>query len=73
LKCNHLVAKRWVGVLAALAVVRLLTASLYGISATDPLSYVMAATVLLIVALVASYLPAKRATAVDPLVALRAD
>ncbi|HEX7796142.1 MAG TPA: ABC transporter permease [Vicinamibacterales bacterium] len=62
-----------IGVLAALAVVRLLTASLYGISSTDPLSYVMAAAVLLIVALVASYLPAKRATAVDPLVALRAD
>ena len=62
-----------IGVLAALAVVRLLAASLYGISSTDPLSYVLAATVLLIVALVASYLPARRATAVDPLVTLRAD
>ena len=62
-----------IGVLSALAVVRLLAASLYGIRSTDPFSYVLAATVLLIVALVASCLPAKRATAVDPLVALRSD
>jgi putative ABC transport system permease protein len=62
-----------IGIGAALAVVRLLRASLYGISSTDPLSYLMAATVLLIVALLASYLPARRATTVDPLVALRSD
>jgi len=62
-----------IGVGAALAAVRLLRASLYGISSTDPLSFVVAAGVLLIVALVASYLPARRATAVDPLMALRSD
>ena len=61
------------GVGAALAGVRLLRASLYGISSTDPLSFMVAAAVLLVVVLVASYLPARRATAVDPLVALRAE
>jgi putative ABC transport system permease protein len=62
-----------IGIGSALAVVRLLGASLYGISSTDPLSFITAAAVLLIVALVASYLPARRATAVDPLVALRSE
>jgi ABC-type antimicrobial peptide transport system permease subunit len=62
-----------IGVLAALAVVRLLATSLYGISSSDPLSFAVAGTVLLMVALVASYLPSRRAATVDPLVALRAD
>lgn len=62
-----------VGVAAALAVVRVLRASLYGVSPTDPLAFVAAAAVLLAVALVASYIPAIRATGVDPLVALRYD
>ena len=62
-----------VGIGIALAVVRLLQASLYGISATDPLSFVAAAVVLIAVALVASYVPATRANDVDPLIALRYD
>jgi predicted permease len=62
-----------IGVGAALGVVRLLSASLYGISSTDPFSFVTAAAVLIAVAMVASYLPARHATDVDPLIALRSD
>jgi ABC-type antimicrobial peptide transport system permease subunit len=62
-----------IGIAAALAVVRLLRSSLYGISPADPVSFVAAAALLFAVAMVASYLPARRATDVDPLTALRSD
>jgi predicted permease len=59
------------GFLAALIVARLLGRMLYGVTATDPASIAIAAGILLVVALIACYLPARWASRVDPLTALR--
>jgi predicted permease len=59
------------GIPAAFAAARLVSSQLFGISATDPLTICLATLSLLAVALTAAYLPARRATRVDPLVALR--
>jgi ABC-type antimicrobial peptide transport system permease subunit len=59
------------GVPAALMAGRLVSSQLFGVSAADPGAIVAATLALLAVAVVASYLPARRATRVDPLTALR--
>jgi putative ABC transport system permease protein len=61
------------GLLAALALSRLLTKMLFGVSPHDPRTLAVVALVLTAVALLASYLPARRATRVDPLTALRSE
>jgi putative ABC transport system permease protein len=61
------------GLGAALAVTRLMTSLLFQVSATDPLTYAGIAALLSAIALIASYLPARRAARVDPMVALRYD
>jgi ABC-type antimicrobial peptide transport system permease subunit len=61
------------GVLGALAVSRVLAVLLYGVTPGDPATLAGVAVLLGVVALVASYLPARRASRVDPMTALRAD
>ena len=60
-----------IGALAALVATRLMSGLLYGVRASDPLTFVAVAVVLAAVGLLASYLPARRAASVDPLTALR--
>ena len=59
------------GLIAALVLTRLMASMLYGVEPSDPLSLGVAAALLAVVALAACYIPAHRATRVDPLVALR--
>ena len=56
-----------------LGVTRVLSSVLYGISATDPLAFMTVGVALTLVALIASYIPAHWAAAVDPMRALRAE
>jgi ABC-type antimicrobial peptide transport system permease subunit len=60
-----------VGLLAAWALTRTMASLLFGISATDPLTYAMVAILLSTVAVAACWIPARRALRVDPMVALR--
>jgi ABC-type antimicrobial peptide transport system permease subunit len=59
------------GIVIALGVSRLLTKFLYGVSASDPLTYVAVSVMLTCVAVLSSYIPARRAARVDPIAALR--
>jgi ABC-type lipoprotein release transport system permease subunit len=62
-----------VGILGSVAVTRLLSGFLFGIKPTDPMTFLAVPLLLASIALLASYVPARRATKIDPMAALRCE
>jgi ABC-type antimicrobial peptide transport system permease subunit len=62
-----------IGVLSAFLLMRLLSTLLFGVSTSDPLTYTVTVALLLVIAAIASYVPSRRAAAIDPAIALRLD
>jgi putative ABC transport system permease protein len=62
-----------VGLVAAIALTRLLKTMLFNVTATDPLTFIAISVLLVVVTLMATWFPARRATRVDPIIALRAE
>jgi putative ABC transport system permease protein len=60
-----------IGIAGALALTRLMSSQLFGVTATDPITFISVSALIVLVALLACYIPARRATKVDPIVALR--
>jgi putative ABC transport system permease protein len=61
------------GGIAAYALTRFLESMVFGVSTSDPLTYAAVAALMIVVALMAAYIPARRATGIDPMIALRAE
>jgi putative ABC transport system permease protein len=62
-----------IGLIATAGLTRLMSTLLFGVGPVDPITYILVSVALVMVALLASYLPSRRAASVDPLVALRAE
>jgi ABC-type antimicrobial peptide transport system permease subunit len=62
-----------VGIAGAFMLTRLIATLLFGVAPADPLTFVGVATMFVLVACLASYLPARRAAGVDPIIAMRAE